>query len=242
MKEEANFWMSLTLYPLWTKLAEADDCSPTNVASKLVRCNILAVSVSSFTSVSTFKSKLFSYCDSLECNTACRESIEKPCLSQGMVYDDLKAKRVIHRYMCAIKGDVVKAVENCGSLDYWTCIQNLNTAVRDAVLSLRLHPDNYKSYLGNYCTAIHNFLACKSSTPWQPEYSCTNDLAAIMTNITDVSLSMEVCGVPQTNPLFNSTYARPVDTNIVHTCGGLGLKMSYLLLVIVLQSLMGRLI
>ena len=230
-------WIPCLLLIILTPSAESDDCSPLNVAPKLQRCNMLAVSVSSFTTISSFKSKLFSYCDSLECNIACRESIERPCLSQGMVYDDLDAKRVSHRYMCSIKDDVVKAIDKCSSFNYWTCIVSLNSAVQDAILSLQLHPNNYQSYLNDYCAAVRNFMSCKSSTPWQPGYSCTDYLAGIMTNITDVSMSMKVCGVPQTNPLFNSSYSRPVNSNVVQTCGGMRLQTSFVFVFIVLWGL-----
>ena len=236
MKGDANFWILCSLFLILTTPSDADDCSPTNVATKLLKCNMLA-GVSSTTLVSTFKSILFSYCDSLECNIACRESIERPCLSQGVVYDDLDAKRVTHRYMCAIKDDYVKALSKCSSYNYWTCLRNFQTAVQDATSTLRLHPNNYKSYFSDYCAAVRNYRTCASATPWQPEYTCSDDLAGIMTNITDVSLSMKVCGIPQTNPLFNSRYSKPVDTSIVQTCGGMRLQTSFTLAFILLREL-----
>lgn len=227
----------LFIFSVKIRVAETVDCSPVTVANKLTKCNILALSITANTPVVRFHAILSSYCDSLECNIACRESIERPCLSQGVVVDDLKAKRTAHRYMCANKDEYVRALQNCRSYNYYSCSRDLQTTITDAVNQLKLSPNDYSSYINKYCTAVRNFRTCEQATPWETEYSCTADMAAIINNVADVSFSLDVCNIPKSNHLFNTTYARPVDSNIVQTCGGISQQPTHLVLLAVLQSL-----
>lgn len=199
---------SLGLALLLSAIAEstAVDCSLTAVNNRLQNCAKLELSA--LLNPQNVQTTISDACKSAECSIGCYTRVFEGCSSTGTFQViDLKAYKVAIRYVCQNSQDTLDGLQNCG-MTTWTCFTNLINKIGHAVT--QYSSSNITAYVSEYCSAASEFKTCKSSNPLSASGSCTSAQASVITNIYDVYLSIERCGISQTNPLF-TTYDTAID-------------------------------